>query len=289
MLALLSFTSSSAGHLRALLAGAAFLVLAAAPPPAAGQTPGFPYTLGSADAALGGIGLGLSVVGEALGSGSSPLLAEVALLDRDQVNPFDRVATRYWSTGWADASDWSRNLLLGTAGAVVFLPEATSARWGNGVTLGALFAETYLILRGATYSAKHLTRRNRPYLHNTDLSPEDRHALAVADGQDSRASFYSGHAAGTFAVAALLSTVYTDIHGRSTASDALWAGSLSLAAFTGFARVRAGKHYPSDVLVGAAVGTAVGMLVPRLHRRGGSPSIRVVPSATGLLVSVPLP
>jgi hypothetical protein len=39
---------------------------------------------------------------------------------------------------------------------------------------------------------------------------------------------------------------------------------LSLAAATGYLRIAADSHYFSDVLVGAAVGTAVGLLVPHL-------------------------
>ena len=33
----------------------------------------------------------------------------------------------------------------------------------------------------------------------------------------------------------------------------------------GWLRVRAGRHYPTDVLAGAALGTFIGWLVPRLH------------------------
>jgi membrane-associated phospholipid phosphatase len=42
-------------------------------------------------------------------------------------------------------------------------------------------------------------------------------------------------------------------------------GSLALAAVTGWLRVRAGRHYPTDVLAGAALGSLIGWLVPRLH------------------------
>ena len=37
-------------------------------------------------------------------------------------------------------------------------------------------------------------------------------------------------------------------------------------AWTGVLRVRAHKHFPSDVLVGGLAGAAVGILVPELHR-----------------------
>ena len=39
----------------------------------------------------------------------------------------------------------------------------------------------------------------------------------------------------------------------------------ALATFTGFARVEAGRHYPSDVLAGAAIGTLSTGVIDALH------------------------
>jgi membrane-associated phospholipid phosphatase len=47
----------------------------------------------------------------------------------------------------------------------------------------------------------------------------------------------------------------------------LWLGAEALAATTAVLRVEAGKHFWSDVAVGALVGSAVGYLVPELHVR----------------------
>ncbi len=73
----------------------------------------------------------------------------------------------------------------------------------------------------------------------------------------------------------------------SAASDALWAASLSAAALTGYARVKAGQHYPSDVLVGAAVGGAVGILVPALHSTARTSGVQVTAGPGGMSVRVP--
>jgi membrane-associated phospholipid phosphatase len=40
----------------------------------------------------------------------------------------------------------------------------------------------------------------------------------------------------------------------------------------------AGKHFPADVIAGAAVGTAAGFLVPALHK---SPSDNIRPAVSG--------
>ncbi|MEM9023429.1 MAG: phosphatase PAP2 family protein, partial [Bacteroidota bacterium] len=63
-------------------------------------------------------------------------------------------------------------------------------------------------------------------------------------------------------------------------------------ATTGLMRVLAGKHFPTDVITGYAVGGAIGFLVPHLHRKradkeatsdgGFSWTPSLLPGATGL-------
>jgi hypothetical protein len=52
------------------------------------------------------------------------------------------------------------------------------------------------------------------------------------------------------------------------ARAAAWASGFATAAATSNLRVRAGRHFYSDILFGALVGTAVGYAVPALHARG---------------------
>lgn len=47
----------------------------------------------------------------------------------------------------------------------------------------------------------------------------------------------------------------------------MWTGAAILPALTGITRVKAGKHYWTDVITGYAVGALVGTLTPLLHRR----------------------
>jgi membrane-associated phospholipid phosphatase len=250
----------------------------------------FPYVLRSSDAALLSAGLGLSLLGDRVASGRDALTrADIAPLTPAAINAFDRGAAEAWSPAWGDRSDQGRNALVGAAVLVTFVPLAPrviEGRWRDAVTLGTMFAESYLLLRGATYTAKGLVGRTRPFAYNTTLSVDERLAIADADPQDARQAFYSGHAAAAFALATLMSRVFTDIHGRTAASHVLWASSLSVAGFTAFARVKAGMHYPSDVLVGAAVGTVIGVGVPWLHRRADrAVSVAAGPGGVAMRVS----
>jgi membrane-associated phospholipid phosphatase len=169
-----------------------------------------------------------------------------------------------------------------------FAPPVAEGRWREAATLGVMFAEAALLVEGTTYLAKDLTGRRRPWAHNTSLSVEERLALSADDPLDARRSFFSGHASSAFTLAILLSTVATDVHGSSRATDALWAVSLAAAAFTGVARVSAGMHYPTDVLAGAAVGAAIGRLVPALHRVDRTAPVRMSALPGGVAVAIPL-
>jgi membrane-associated phospholipid phosphatase len=57
----------------------------------------------------------------------------------------------------------------------------------------------------------------------------------------------------------------------------------------GVSRVASGAHFPSDVLVGAAIGAGIGLALPAVHDSGA----RVVPyagsDAAGLMLMGPLP
>jgi membrane-associated phospholipid phosphatase len=55
-------------------------------------------------------------------------------------------------------------------------------------------------------------------------------------------------------------------HPRSPWRVPIWIGTQGIAAATAVLRVQAGKHFWSDVLTGAVVGSAIGWLVPYLHR-----------------------
>jgi membrane-associated phospholipid phosphatase len=99
-----------------------------------------------------------------------------------------------------------------------------------------------------TYAIKNLVRRPRPY---TRLTME-KHADA------SSWSFPSGHTSTAFAAATALTLEYPR---WQVAVPAFLFASAS-----GYSRMRLGVHYPSDVLVGAALGIGTGFLVHRISQ-----------------------
>lgn len=101
-------------------------------------------------------------------------------------------------------------------------------------------------------------------------------------GTDSNRSFYSGHTALAFSLAAAAGTVST-IRGYRSAPW-VWAVGMTLAAGVGYLRVAGDAHWVTDVLAGAVVGGTVGWAVPwTLHRpRGGRPpAVQLLPAPGG--------
>lgn len=124
--------------------------------------------------------------------------------------------------------------------------------------------------------------RARPYTREGGAS------APVGSPLEDNLSFYSGHTSFAFSLAVSSGTVATMRGYR--AAPAVWAVGLGAAATTGWLRVAADRHYASDVLTGALVGSAVGFAVPYLlHRRRGRQSHRsvevaVAPAPGGALV-----
>lgn len=124
-----------------------------------------------------------------------------------------------------------------------------------------LFTETMLVNQGITNFTKAVFHRPRPYVLNPEWAPE----RLVYSGDQS--SMISGHTSGAAAGAFFFARVFADYHPDSKLKPYVWGVAATLPAVTGWMRVRAAKHYPSDVMAGYAVGAAVGYLVPVLHRK----------------------
>ena len=233
---------------------ATLLVLGTAAP-AHAQRP-FPYRLDPArepvlfagGAALLGASVAMDADLEAL------TVEEIAALDPADVNAFDRGATSRWSPTTAQVSDVA---LLATVGAPLALLASPVP-----ATIALMYGETILLANGIGQFLKAATHRTRPFVYNDDPAV----TLDEKQSFNARRSFPSGHAQNAFAAAVFLSTVYGTTHPTSSARPWIWAGSLTAAGTVSYLRYAAGKHFPTDILTGAALGGAIGWIVPELHR-----------------------
>lgn len=250
------------------------------------QDRSFPYELKKKDFLLIPFGIGLSVFGESLcDNHDSITLEEISLLDRNDVNGFDRSATYNWSSEWGDRSDIYRDILAYSSIFLLSVPPLFHAKLSETGTVAVMFIESIFYLSGFTYLTKATVGRKRPYVYNTDLSIQERYSMG---GNDAYFSFFSGHTAAAFMAATFLSKVITDIHGDSIWTKLLWGSSLTVAAMTGYARIKAGKHYPTDVIAGAFVGFAIGYLIPTLHKKKKNDRVSLIisPNRIGICLKL---
>jgi membrane-associated phospholipid phosphatase len=144
--------------------------------------------------------------------------------------------------------------------------------------------EATILAADLTQLAKFRAGRARPYMRELGGDVDG----APGPAAEHNLSFFSGHTSFAFSLAVASGTV-ASMRGYRGA-PVVWGVGLSAAALTGWLRVAADRHYASDVLTGALVGSAVGFAVPYLlHRRRTPDSVKdlrvgVAPAPGGALL-----
>lgn len=176
-------------------------------------------------------------------------------------------------TSRSPAVGTASDVLLGTfalSTVVWSLVDTASSHPGSWDDVLVLTLESASVTLALTQFGKYAARRPRPYTHALRAEP-GAHTWEARD----TVSFFSGHSALAAAVTmtgARLIHLYDPDDTFTAAVAYTVAGLCSIG--VGALRVAAGEHYPTDVLVGLGVGTAVGILVPSLHQVKGLENVR---------------
>jgi len=135
----------------------------------------------------------------------------------------------------------------------------------TGLVDAVIYAEAMMMTWGVTNLAKIAVRRPRPQAYVDARANADDPDYSNAN-TDSSLSFFSAHASLTASVS---STATYLAFARSPGTVRPWltlgAGTL-LTTFVSVERVRAGAHFPTDVIAGALAGAGIGVLVAHYHR-----------------------
>lgn len=124
-----------------------------------------------------------------------------------------------------------------------------------------LIAEATILAADLNQLVKFIFVRERPYVHYLPHLPDGIQGLGDSPS-DANLSFYSGHTNLAFAMAASSGTI---AFMRNYRLAPLVLGVQLASAFSvGYFRIAADKHYLSDVMVGAVLGSLIGAFVPLL-------------------------
>lgn len=179
---------------------------------------------------------------------------QIQLLHPSQINTFDRIATRQWSPKADRVSDYLA--LSTTLLPLLFLSKEHTQK--DFFKIANVSFQSFLLSQALCNTAK-LSKRNRPYLYNQNIP------MSQKLEKENNLSFFSGHT--TWASSMCFSTAfaYQAYYPNTKYTPYIWTAAATLPALQGYLRVKAGKHYPTDVIVGYLVGLGSSFLMHQLH------------------------
>jgi len=194
--------------------------------------------------------------------------------DRKQINHFDRFAAGNYDRSWTTVGDVATVSTLAMPLVVVLADEG----FVNGANDDLVLVESALVTSATQVSLSFAIARPRPRVYS------DRAPLEERTNANAARSFFSGHVANTMAVSVAALRTLQRLHQPLLGWLTFGAGTAG-SALVGYSRVASGGHFPSDVLIGAALGAGVGLALPALHDR----PLRIEPVASagynGVLVA----
>lgn len=230
-----------------------------------------PYETSWVDGAISGAGIGLSYWGLTLMKSKKAVSKEeIQLIDadlegaREQIPVFDRWTFGNYNEGADRVSDIPFYASFGFP--LLFLADKHTRT--NAPQIGLLYLETMAITGALFAQVNGRVNRKRPSVYSQTAGP------GIRMDDKSQNSFYGGHISATAAATFFTAKVFNDYFPDSPARPYVWGAAAAVPAFVGYLRLRAGKHFLSDNLIGYAIGAGMGVLVPHLHKKQEGFSLR---------------
>lgn len=167
-----------------------------------------------------------------------------------------------------------------------------------GLNMALINFETLMVIAALQAVTNVTVSRERPY--GRTCGPELSEDTRMCDAARRFESFFSGHTSQAFGGAALTCMHHMNIplYGGGPVEAIPCITGFAMATATGMLRVVGDQHYLTDVIVGAAIGTSVGFLVPWIFHYNGTPAtplgeeqataepshfqVMVLPTSTGI-------
>jgi len=178
---------------------------------------------------------------------------DLSILKVDDLWKIDRSAVYNNSLS---ADKWSDKVLYSSAALPFILALSQSKGNGDGSSVALMALQGILVEKGINNLVKAIVQRPRPFNYRLD-------------GTTSRTatkSFYSGHTSGSAFFSFFTASTFSDLYPDSKMKPVVWASAIAIPAVTGLLRFKAGKHFPTDIVTGYAIGAAIGFFLPKLYK-----------------------
>ena len=184
------------------------------------------------------------------------------LKPKSELLPWDRMFAGRYSKWATDVSHYSGALAVAPlvlAGYSWYKGDADAHDFG---AFTLMFVEALALQNALNQIVRSSQLWPRPYIYAKSGKGVDKARSARGEAYG---SFYSGHASAAFTVAVFTGEWFSEVYPNSSYKPLVWASSFALASGVGALRVVAGKHYPTDVIVGALAGTGISLGILKLH------------------------
>ena len=182
--------------------------------------------------------------------------ATISALNKDNVPSFDRWATQFHDLNMDKISYYPFYAVMPLP-AILFIDRKMRK---DALKISVMYLEAFAFTGVVYGSSVYFVDRYRPDVYNTSLPMSYRH------NGNYRNSFFAGHVAVTATSTFFIAKVYDDYHPESNWKWVIYGGATAATLGMGYMRLEAGKHFPSDILLGAIVGATSGLLTPTLHK-----------------------
>jgi membrane-associated phospholipid phosphatase len=202
--------------------------------------------------------------------------ADLAALRRESIPAVDRFSAGWYSERAQATSDAFCYGTIALVPALLAFDPNVHGRYGQAA---GLYLETMATTAALFTLTVGTVTRYRPYLYGSEGGK-------LRGGPVATDSFFGGHTAHTATATFFAAQVFHDFNPSSKLQPYVWGAAAAVPAVVACFRIRAGKHFLTDNLVGYAVGATVGLVVPRLHRVSSGYDAANVPAQdfTGSLI-----
>jgi membrane-associated phospholipid phosphatase len=217
----------------------------------------------------GGVALsGLGVYFISNKDGISDEQASLLARSKNEVNGFDRFSAGNYSKRAKELSNIPFYGSFAMPLALLFDKKV----FNKAPQVFLLYGET-MAVTGTLYAMTvGLVDRKRPLTYGTEAPLDER------TSKNARNSFFAGHTAATASATFFAAKVFNDFNPDSPLRPYVWGAAAAVPLATGYFRLKAGKHFLSDNIIGYAVGTTVGIMVPHLHKKANNSGFSVTPT-----------